>query len=234
MTLSDLRLKEANPGIPIGPLQLQADYSAPIERPDLGQLNLRQAQAGLMGGSVHVAANQWKLTETPLLIPVELRGLQLRRLFTLYPAEGLAGSGTFDGHLPLRLSRHGIQVDRGRIAARSPGGHLQLHSERIRALGSSNPTMQLVTQSLEDFHFTTLRSQVDYDPQGKLQLSMRLEGQNPAIEQGRPIHFNINLEEDIPSLLASLQLTDKVNEIIRRRVQQRILKRNAKAAPLEP
>ncbi|WP_439861416.1 intermembrane phospholipid transport protein YdbH family protein [Pseudomonas sp. MBLB4136] len=234
VALSDLRLKEANPGIPIGPLQLQADYSASIERPELGQLNLRLAQAGLMGGSVHVAANQWKLTETPLLIPVELRGLQLRRLFTLYPAEGLAGSGTFDGHLPLRLSRHGIQVDRGRIAARNPGGHLQLRSERIRALGSSNPTMQLVTQSLEDFHFTTLRSQVDYDPQGKLLLSMRLEGQNPAIEQGRPIHFNINLEEDIPSLLASLQLTDKVNEIIRRRVQQRILKRNAKAAPLEP
>jgi hypothetical protein len=232
--LADLRLKEFNPGIPVGPLQLQADYSAPIEQPDQGQLNLRQAQAGVMGGTVHIAANQWKLAEAPLLIPLELRGLQLNRLFTLYPAEGLAGTGTFDGHLPLRLSQHGIQVDRGRIAARTPGGRLQLRSERIRALGSSNPTMQLVTQSLEDFHFTTLRSQVDYDPQGKLLLSMRLEGQNPAIEQGRPIHFNINLEEDIPSLLASLQLTDKVNEIIRRRVQQRILKRNAKAAPLEP
>ena len=54
---------------------------------------------------------------------------------------------------------------------------------------------------------------------------MRLHGQNPAIEQGRPIHFNINLEEDIPTLLASLQLTDKVSDIIQRRVQQRMRQR---------
>ena len=232
--LTDLRLKEANPGIPVGPLQLQADYRAPIERPEQGLLDLHQLQAGLMGGTVRVAPNRWDLQQTPLQVSLELRGLQLKRLFTLYPAEGLAGSGTFDGHLPLRLSADGIQVERGRIAARNPGGRLQLRAEGIRALGSSNPTLQLVAQSLEDFHFTTLRSQVDYDPQGKLLLTMRLEGQNPAIEQGRPIHFNINLEEDIPSLLASLQLTDKVNEIIRRRVQQRILERNAKAAPKEP
>ena len=94
--------------------------------------------------------------------------------------------------------------------------------------------MQLVTQSLEDFHFTTLNSQVNYDQQGTLSLAMRLEGQNPAIEQGRPIHFNINLQEDIPSLLASLQLTDKVNDIIKQRVQQRILQRRAAAIPKGP
>ncbi|UTW08601.1 intermembrane phospholipid transport protein YdbH family protein [Pseudomonas benzenivorans] len=234
VTLAELRLKEANPGVPVGPLQLRADYRAPIAQLDRGLLELHQAQAGLMGGTVRVAPDRWRLERIPLLVPLELRGLQLNRLFTLYPAEGLAGTGIFDGQLPLHLSTEGIQVERGRIAARTPGGRLQLRSERIRALGSSNPTMQLVTQSLEDFHFTTLRSQVDYDPQGKLLLTMRLEGQNPAIEQGRPIHFNINLEEDIPSLLASLQLTDKVNEIIRRRVQQRILERNANAAPKEP
>ncbi|MNR52193.1 hypothetical protein D3C85_1719890 [compost metagenome] len=94
--------------------------------------------------------------------------------------------------------------------------------------------MQLVTQSLEDFRFATLNSQVNYDQHGKLRLAMRLEGRNPAIEQGRPIHFNINLEEDIPTLLASLQLTDKVSEIIKQRVQQRMLERNAATAPQQP
>jgi hypothetical protein len=42
------------------------------------------------------------------------------------------------------------------------------------------------------------------------------------------------LEEDIPTLLASLQLTDKVSDIIKRRVQQRMLERNANSAPSEP
>ena len=169
-----------------------------------------------------------------LLFPIEVQGLELEQLFILYPTEGLAGTGILDGRLPLQISRQGVTIGQGQLSARAPGGQLQFHSERIRALGQSNPAMQLVTQSLEDFRFTTLSSQVDYNPQGKLNLAMRLEGQNPAIEQGRPIHFTINLEEDIPTLLASLQLTDKVSDIIKQRVQQRMLERNAKTAPTEP
>ena len=187
-----------------------------------------------MGSTLQLAPGQWSLAAEPLLFPVQVQGLELEQLFILYPTEGLAGTGTLDGRLPLQISSQGVTIVQGQLSARAPGGKLQFHSERIRALGRSNPAMQLVTQSLEDFRFTTLSSQVNYDQQGKLALAMRLEGQNPAIEQGRPIHFNINLEEDIPTLLASLQLTDKVSDIIKQRVQQRMLERNAKTAPTEP
>ncbi|WP_339732509.1 YdbH domain-containing protein [uncultured Pseudomonas sp.] len=234
LELNELRLAQANPGIPLGPLQLSGNYSAALQTPTQGQLQLRQAEAALMGGKLQLAPGQWSLAAEPLLFPVQVQGLELEQLFILYPTEGLAGTGTLDGELPLQISSQGVTIEQGQLAARAPGGQLQFHSERIRALGRSNPAMQLVTQSLEDFRFTTLSSQVNYDQQGKLALAMRLEGQNPAIEQGRPIHFNINLEEDIPTLLASLQLTDKVSDIIKQRVQQRMLERNAKTAPTEP
>lgn len=232
--LVKLNLEQANPGIPIGPLQLRGRYSAPINQLDKGQLYVQQAQTLLFGGTARLAPAHWDMKQDSLLFPLELRGLKLDQLFTLYPAEGLAGTGILDGQLPLRISTGGIAIKQGQLAARPPGGRLQFDSERIRAMALSNPTMQLVTQSLEDFHFTTLNSQVNYDQQGKLSLAMHLEGQNPAIEQGRPTHFNINLQEDIPSLLASLQLTDKVSEIIKKRVQQRILKRRASAIPKGP
>src|SRR3990167_8935823 len=234
LELTELRLAQANPGIPLGPLQLSGNYSAALQTPTQGQLQLRQAEAAMMGGKLQLAPGQWSLAAEPLLFPVQAQGLELEQLFILYPTEGLAGTGTLDGNLPLQISSQGVTIEQGQLSARAPGGQLQFHSERIRALGRSNPAMQLVTQSLEDFRFTTLSSQVNYDQQGKLALAMRLEGQNPAIEQGRPIHFNINLEEDIPTLLASLQLTDKVSDIIKQRVQQRMLERNAKTAPTEP
>ena len=234
LELSELRLAQANPGIPLGPLQLKGRYSAALQTPSQGQLELQQAETALMGGNLRVAPGQWSLAAEPLLFPIEVQGLELEQLFILYPTEGLAGTGTLDGRLPLQISRQGVTIGQGQLSARAPGGQLEFHSERIRALGQSNPAMQLVTQSLEDFRFTTLSSQVDYNPQGKLNLAQRLVGQNPAIEQGRPIHFTINLEEDIPTLLASLQLTDKVSDIIRQRVQQRMLERNAKTAPTEP
>ncbi len=233
LDISELRLAQANPGIPLGPLQLKGRYNADLHAPNKGQLQLEHAQTALMGGQLRLAAGDWNLAAEPLQFPIEVEGLELEQLFILYPTEGLAGSGTLDGRLPLQIGSQGVTITQGQLSARAPGGQLQFHSERIRALGRSNPAMQLVTQSLEDFRFTTLSSQVDYNQQGKLALAMRLEGQNPAIEQGRPIHFNINLEEDIPTLLASLQLTDKVSEIIKQRVQQRMLERNAKTAPNE-
>lgn len=234
VNLGELRLAQANPGIPLGPVQLKGRYSAALQSPGKGQLQLEQTQTALMGGQLHLAAGTWNLGTQPLLFPVQVEGLELEQLFILYPTEGLAGSGTLDGHLPLQVGSQGVTIAQGQLAARAPGGQLQFHSERIRALGRSNPAMQLVTQSLEDFRFTTLSSQVDYNQQGKLALGIRLEGQNPAIEQGRPIHFNVNLEEDIPTLLASLQLTDKVSDIIKQRVQQRMLERSAQKAPNEP
>ncbi|MDO9625425.1 MAG: YdbH domain-containing protein [Pseudomonas sp.] len=233
LDLSELRLEQVNPGMPIGPVLLRGTYKAPRTQPKSGLLELQQAQASLMGGTLWLNPGQWNLEQSKLVFPLQLQGLDLNQLFTFYPAEGLAGSGLIDGQLPLNVSAAGIEIEQGQLLARAPGGRLVFHSERIRALGRSNPAMQLVAQSLEDFRFTTLSSQVNYDPQGKLLLAMRLEGRNPAIEQGRPIHFNINLEEDIPTLLASLQLTDKVNEIIKQRVQQRMLERNA-ASPKEP
>lgn len=234
LNVSELRLEQANPGIPLGPLQLKGRYNADLHAPDKGQLQLEHAQTALMGGRLRLTAGRWDLAAESLQFPIEVQGLELEQLFILYPTEGLSGTGTLDGNLPLQISSQGVTITQGQLSARAPGGQLQFHSERIRALGRSNPAMQLVTQSLEDFRFTTLSSQVDYNQQGKLALAMRLEGQNPAIEQGRPIHFNINLEEDIPTLLASLQLTDKVSDIIKQRVQQRMLERNANTAPTEP
>ena len=234
LEVAQLRLDQANPGIPLGPLQLKGRYSAALQTPTSGQLQLQQAETLIMGGHLKLAPGQWNLADDPLLFALQVQRLELEQLLILYPTEGLAGTGTLDGHLPLHISHQGVTIEQGQLSARKPGGQLQFHSERIRALGRSNPAMQLVTQSLEDFRFTTLSSQVDYNQQGTLLLAMRLEGQNPAIEQGRPIHFNIRLEEDIPTLLASLQLTDKVSDIIKQRVQQRMLQRNAKTAPSEP
>lgn len=233
LALTQLRAEQINPGMPIGPVLLSGTYTATRKQPSKGLLKVQQAQAAVMGGLLRLDPGQWNLQQNKLLFPLQLQGLDLNQLFTLYPAEGLAGSGLIDGQLPLSISPAGIEIEQGQVLVRAPGGHLEFHSERINALGRSNPAMQLVTQSLADFHFSTLSSQVDYDRHGKLLLALRLEGRNPAIEQGRPIHFNINLEEDIPNLLASLQLTDKVNEIIQQRVQQRMLQRNA-ASSKEP
>jgi hypothetical protein len=44
-----------------------------------------------------------------------------------------------------------------------------------------------------------------------LTLGVRLQGANPAVEQGRAIQFNLNLTESVPALLESLRAADKIS-----------------------
>ncbi|MCQ4348331.1 YdbH domain-containing protein [Pseudomonas stutzeri] len=222
LELPALRLARLNPGIPLGPLQLRASYQTTLDAPLAGRLQLWQADGGLLGGRLHADPVRLDLARPPQRLVLQLRDLELAELLGVYPAEGLSGSGVVDGRLPLRLDAAGLHVEQGRLAARAPGGVLQLRSERIRAFARSNPALQLAVTALEDFRYDRLESEVSYAPEGQLLLALRLHGHNPALEGGRPVNLAINLEENLPSLLTSLQLSGRVNEAIQRRVQQRL------------
>ncbi|MET1077430.1 MAG: YdbH domain-containing protein [Pseudomonas sp.] len=217
-----LTLQQADPGFALGPLQLQGEYAAAQDALGKGQLKLQQAHLQVLGGILSLPPTVADLAQQDLQLPLQVQGLELQRLLEAYPTEGLAGHGTLDGQLPLVVGPAGVTVRQGHLLARAPGGVLQFNSPRIRALGQANPGMKLVADALADFHYQRLSSDVDYDQQGKLRLALRVEGSNPALENGRPINLSINLEEDIPMLLASLQLTGKVSERIRQRVQERL------------
>ncbi|HYQ37399.1 MAG TPA: YdbH domain-containing protein, partial [Pseudomonas sp.] len=222
LEVPELRLARLNPGVPLGPLQLRGDYQATLEQPLAGRLRLRQAEGRLLGGQLQLRPATLDLAQRPQRLQLQLRGLDLAELLAAYPAEGLSGSGILDGELPLRLERDGWRVAAGQLAARAPGGVLQLRSPRIRAFGQRNPALRLATGALEDFRYDRLECGVSYAPQGQLLLAMHLHGHNPALEGGRPVNLTVNLEENVPSLLTSLQLSGRVNEAIQRRVQQRL------------
>ncbi|MBD9413691.1 YdbH domain-containing protein [Pseudomonas sp. PDM16] len=225
---SDLSLQQANPGLPVGPLQFRGRYAATLDQPVAGQLSWSRAHTGLFKGEAWLEPGQIDLGQPSQRLLLNLKGLQLDEIFRVYPAEGLAGRGSLTGELPMSIDARGVRIERGVLGATAPG-YLQFRSEKIRALGRSNPSMQLVADALDDFHYDLLDSSVGYDERGKLTLALRLQGRNPDLEKGRPINLNVNLEEDVPALLTSLQLTDKVSETIRQRVQERLRQRNVPA-----
>ena len=222
LDLPRLSLPEANVGLTLGPLSLACQYQAPLEAPGAGTLSWRQAEAGLFGGRVWLEPGSLTVGKSHPTLPVRFEGVELASLLAAYPTEGLSGAGTLEGRLPVRLGAEGISIQEGTIFARAPGGQLQFRSEGLRAYGAANPALQLVVQALDDFQFDQLDSDLSYDEDGKLLLALHLSGRNPAIEGGRLINFNIKLEENIPALLTSLQLSDRVSETIRERVRERV------------
>lgn len=226
LELPAVRAQRVNSGVPLGPLEARLRYVATPDALQAGTLILYKLNAGLFGGQARARPDSFAIARRPLTVHLEATDLELAELLEVYPAEGLSGSGRLDGDLPLRFEDDGLHIDQGRLAARPPGGVLHVRSERIRAYGQRNPALRLVTLALEDFRYDRLDTQVDYAPSGELHLVLHLSGSNPALERGRPVNFTINLEENVPALLTSLQLSGRVNEAIQRRVQQSLQPRD--------
>lgn len=220
-----LTLAQLNAGIPLGPVRVGGTYEAELSRPLAGELDLGQGRADFLGGEVWVEPGTWSLADRPLRVPLQLEGLELERLMALYPAEDLAGSGILDGEVPLLIDSGGVRVEQGRVRAQAPGGTLTLPVERIRAMAGDNPTLDLVARAVDNFHYSVLDSSIEYAEDGTLTLGLQLHGRNPELQQGRPIRLNITLEEDIPALLTSLQLSGRVNEAVTERVRELVRQR---------
>ncbi len=225
-TTSGITLNQLNPGIPIGPVTSSGQYQAPLVKPGAGRLTVKQATAGLFGGHASVEPDVFDLSQLPVRVPLSLAAIDLSKLMALYPADNLAGTGMLSGKVPLLLGPPaGIRIEAGRISARQPGGTLTLPAERLRSIGQGNQALDLVAKAMENFHYDTLNSTLAYDKDGTLTLGLHLEGNNPEVERGRPIVLNINLEEDIPALLTSLQMSGRVNDAVTERVRKLIEQR---------
>ncbi|MDL0430432.1 YdbH domain-containing protein [Marinobacter sp. TBZ242] len=224
---SRLSLDTVNPGIALSNVEIVGGYRSTMEQMGAGTLTIEQASAQLLGGSVRVEPAQWQLSDLPLRVPLELSGIELSELMQVYPAEGLAGSGVLRGKVPLWISEEGVSIESGQVEAVAPGGTLKLPADRLRGMAQKNEAMALVVQAMQNFNYTVLNSTVDYDQDGTLVLGLRLEGSSPDVRDGHPIVLNINLEEDIPALLTSLQLSGRVNEAVTEKVRNLIRKRDA-------
>tara|TARA_B100001059_G_scaffold217484_1_gene236764 strand:- start:1819 stop:4413 length:2595 start_codon:yes stop_codon:yes gene_type:complete len=224
LSTSALTLESLNPGLEMGPLTAGGSYSAQVDYPMSGRLQLNQLQLQLLGGQVNAEPGELDFAAPEQRLAFDIRGLELDTLFAVYPTEGLSGRGTLDGRLPAVLRDGELMIDAGAVAAREPGGVLRYQSDKLQRLAQSNAGMRQLAGALDNFHYTVLSSQVDYAEDGTLQLGLNLQGSNPNFQQGRQVNLNVNLEENIPALLTSLQLSSQVSDIIEQRVQERLLK----------
>ena len=146
----------------------------------------------------------------PVFIGVD--GMQLNKLLELAGYDAVKGTGTISGLLPLNVTQEGITMTRGMLAAKAPGGVFSYHSE---ITAGTNPAMVQVIEALKNYHYSIFQVEADYLENGDLELAMVLRGRNPDLQQGRPIHLNLNVTDNIPTLLKSLQsgrvIADKVS-----------------------
>ena len=172
------------------------------------KLSITNMSTHLLGGTVSLADVVMDPSAATHELTLQVMGLDLNEILRLEQQETVKGTGTLDGMLPLFISGKEIEVHQGAIHARQPGGTLNLEvaKETASSWATSQPNLDLIVKSLENYHYSKLAVGVDYEKNGILKLTTQLEGKNPNFRNGVPIHFNLNIEENIPALLKSLSL----------------------------
>ena len=218
--LATITIKEINPGIPVRDISLRAKIS---QNPSLGLvLDIHDVTAHTLGGTIGIEALSIDSTIRTSDFTVNIDRFQLTEILKLEQQEGLDGTGVLDGSLPVHVSMEGAEINKGTVNAQSPGGVIffQASPETAQTLSQYNVNMDIVLEALKNFHYDVLDGQIDYDQDGRLVLHITLQGKNPEFKNGRPIHFNLQVEEDIPALLKSLQITRGIEEQIQKLFQE--------------
>ncbi len=212
-----LNVSQFNPGVPFEDLSI---HVLPVIHKDfLVEIAIKNATADLLGGSVLVDPFIWSTDLSTIEIMTKLERFDLENILALVSQPGLDGSGRLDGILPIRLDNQGIRIDDGKIWARAPGGILRYQSDiSSQQMATANPLLKITLDALKNYHYDELSADVDYNYQGDLTLAARLNGMNPDFNQGQKINLNINLEDNIPTLLKSLRVAQDISGMIDNKV----------------
>ncbi len=185
-------------------------------------VEMKDFQCELFGGMMTSPGLVVDLASPSFTTTFSLRNLDLAKILSVEQQRGLQGTGTLNGTLPVTITSRGMAVDDGVIEAQPPGGTIRYVStpDSARLLSESDQQLQLVAQALNNFQYSLLRVGVKYGESGMLDLKARVEGRNPDLEKTPPIHFNLTIQEHIPTLLKSLRVVESIQGIIEKKYKR--------------
>ena len=199
------------------------DFGLPLQDAELrvawqdGVVDLVSGQFDLLGGSVTVAPTQYDLNRNQANLDLTVANIDLSQVMAL-EGDDITGEGRLYGTLPVRVNDGKVSMSKGQIHASEAGGIIQI-SPKFN-LGTGQPGVDFALRALADFNYQTLTAVADYEENGDLQLAVGLQGRNPEIEKGRPIHYNLNINENIFSLIDALTAESGVTERVERGVMK--------------
>lgn len=175
-------------------------------------------EATLFRGAVrsNSAHYDWSASRNEAEITIER--LDLARMLDLAAYDAVQATGFISGTLPLSLTDYSPSIDQGYLHVEAPGGTIRYSA--IGGSNGSNAALNFVNQALNNYQYDLMETTVDYQPTGELDLGVRLQGLNPDMNNGQRINLNLNISDNIPALLQSLQSGRSIADALERALQR--------------
>ncbi len=176
-------------------------------------IELKAANWHILGGGFAVRPTIVKPGGKDQRLAVSVAGLDFGQVLAMIDQRGLSGSGRLNGTIPLTFVGDGVAINDAELQSTAPG------TLRYRAGGTESALDNIALQALQDFRYDVMTIWINYEPNGTYQVRLRLEGRNPALYNGYPIAFNLNLSGELPDLLRTGILSGDFSKQIMKDIQ---------------
>jgi hypothetical protein len=192
-------------GVPLSLVNL--DFKADINQPEI-----RDFHAYMLGGELSM--KRFK----PLALGrsnLTVRGVQLAGLLDYAKLPNARASGLIDANIPLLREADGLHIEDGEIFARAPGGQINIpDSDVVQSLAGVHFGVEFIFRILQDLRFSDLAGKLNYQPDGEMNVEVKIKGLSPHVSKDRPIEFNYSHQENLIQLLRSLRFSNDLERKI--------------------
>ncbi len=209
VTLKDqqVTIEKLDVGVPLSDLLLGFEV---VDAQGGPALNARTLQADFAGGRLEASPFRIAGPDSVFSTTIEVAHVKLDRLASLLDLGDIKLEGRVIGQIPLTLDlgKETLAIEGGWLQAVDEGViRIPNAAERLGLGGVSKEQKDLLfaLDALADFHYTYLYAKVSFAADGKLDLALTLEGNNPAVLEGHPFKFNVNFGVNLTELLAAFR-----------------------------
>lgn len=219
---SEIRLNTVDSGVTISNISMRL-AAKPSTRGPLPRVVVLQSKGELLGGTFTADDTVYDLNRSKNRLLIKLNNIDLAEVVKTQQLDNITATGRLDGTLPVEISKDGINIAHGGITNQINGGTIRYTPKNGTEQLRQNPLTGITLDALKDFRYSDLQADVNYLPDGELTIKIALKGISPELDENRPVHLNINTEQNLVSLLKSLRFAQGVSDSIDARVRRRYI-----------
>lgn len=186
----------------------------------LPQLVIRSLHGEIFDGTFSGDDFVFDLNRSKNSFKIRATNIDLAQIVETQQLEDIMVTGRIDGTIPVEIKEQGIFIQHGAFINDVRAGTIRYNPAAGTDQLKQNPITGIALDALRDFRYTHLSADVNFTPEGMLTINLQLKGTSPELDTKRPVHLNINTEQNLLSLLKSLRYAEGVSEIIDQKVRR--------------
>ena len=221
---SNIKLKQLDSGVTTSnistDLTLETASTGPLPR-----LLIQNLHGEIFDGAFSSDDFAFDLNRSKNSFKIKATNIDLAQIVETQQLEDIVVTGRIDGTVPVEINEQGISIQHGAFVNVVRAGTIRYNPAAGTDQLKQNPLTGIALDALKDFRYSHLSADVNFTPEGMLTINLQLKGTSPELDTRRPVHLNINTEQNLLSLLKSLRYAEGVSESIDQKVRRQYEKK---------